>query len=374
MSRVVSLVLVGLMLGLTASSAMNAGLVSAGSTTLQSSGSAYSKFWELLNREASLVVELNETVNTTIVQELVETSREGELNAANISALIWESLVQLRASGVKLHYTAQELREMAENISRNGFPDDVTRELKEQGWSDEEIEYLREYIADHANDMRGDFDMGSFLGNFSTAMIQVGFKYAGYEAWAVQRNYWGTTKAPDMSDYDDSNMMINPDLTLDWHSLHEAYEANDYSKMYDEIVTLTSDIQRVIEDANHAPNGSVFKDSYYWPGALEAYNLTRQAYVLLQSIKLGNGDEEVKWLLNGKVMGLQSALMVDPKKQQSSGALPLPPRPIGPIPVRYPFNPPVSIRSDYGVVSVKNVDVVVDSIADGSFRTTFGLP
>ncbi len=90
MSRVVSLVLVGLMLGLTASSAMNAGLVSAGSTTLQSSGSAYSKFWELLNREASLVVELNETVNTTIVQELVETSREGELNAANISALIWK--------------------------------------------------------------------------------------------------------------------------------------------------------------------------------------------------------------------------------------------------------------------------------------------
>ena len=365
MNRVVSLMFVGLILGLTVSGAMNAGLASAEPAVAQSSGSAYSKFWELLNREASLVVELNKTVNTTIAQELIENSEGGELNTANISALIWNSLLRLKASGVKLHYTAQELREMADNISRNGLPDDVIQELKEQGWSDGEIGDLETYIASHANDTMGDFDMGSFLGNFSTAMVRVGFKYAGYEAWALQRNYWRTTKTPDMSDYDDSNQILNPDLTLDWDSLHGAYEANDYGRMYDAIITLTSDIRKVIESTNHAPNGSVFKDSYYWPGALRAYNLTRQAYVLLQSIKLGNGNEEIKWLLNGKVMGLQDALMVAPKKQQSSGSLPLPPRPIGPIPVRYPLNPPVSIQSDYGMVSVKNVDVVVDSLANG---------
>ncbi|NJF25571.1 hypothetical protein [Thermococcus sp. Bubb.Bath] len=364
MRGIVSLVIVGLIIGLTISGAANMGLASAEPTTTQSSENAYTKFWEILNKEASLVFELNNTANTTIAQELIETSREGELNAANISSLIWNALEQLKASGVKLHYTAQELKEMAENITRNGLPENVIQELKNQGWSDEEISALQTYIAAHANDTMQDFDMGFFLGNFSTAMARVGFKYAGYEAWALQREYWEDTKTPDTSNYD-SNQIINPDLTLDWHSLHDAYNANDYGKMYDEVLSLTSDIQSVIENTNHAPNGAVFKDSYYWPGALKAYNLTRQIYVLLQSIKLGNGNPELKWSLNEKVMELQNALMVEPKKQQSSGSLPRPPRPVGPMPVRYPLDPPVSIQSDYGMISVKNVNVIVDSIEKG---------
>jgi hypothetical protein len=133
MRKVASLVLVGLIIGLTISGAANMGLASAETTTTQSPENAYTEFWELLNKEADLVFELNNTANTTIAKELIETSREGELNAANISTLVWSALEQLKASGVKLHYTAQELKEMAENITRNGLPDDVIQELKNQG-------------------------------------------------------------------------------------------------------------------------------------------------------------------------------------------------------------------------------------------------
>ncbi|WP_456423417.1 hypothetical protein [Thermococcus sp.] len=87
----------------------------------------YDDFWRILNDEAHLVVSFNEslhkgTPNATLARELIDNSRRGELNSANISAQIWLALQELRKAGVKLYYSADELRQMAEEIKSNGLP------------------------------------------------------------------------------------------------------------------------------------------------------------------------------------------------------------------------------------------------------------
>lgn len=48
----------------------------------------YEAFWDILNREAELVVEV-ENGNLSLATELIQNSRLGADNAANVSALIW---------------------------------------------------------------------------------------------------------------------------------------------------------------------------------------------------------------------------------------------------------------------------------------------
>ncbi|GEM_PF-984444 len=147
---------------------------------------AYDAFWEILNREAELYAQVVKG-NDSAIPELINNSRLGAENAVNISTLIWESVEELKASGVKTYYTADELRAMAENISKNGLPNETVQELKAQGWTDEQIKALEEYIAKNADNITEDFNMTAFLQNFSTAFMKVAFKYNHYEAWALKR-------------------------------------------------------------------------------------------------------------------------------------------------------------------------------------------
>lgn len=142
---------------------------------------SYEAFWDILNREAELVVGI-ENGNLSLAPELIQNSRLGADNAANISALIWQALEDLKASGVKTYYTAEELREMAQNISENGLPQENVDALKEQGWTDEQIQALEEYIVQNGANITEDFNMTAFLKDFSMAFVEVGFKYNHYEA------------------------------------------------------------------------------------------------------------------------------------------------------------------------------------------------
>ena len=175
--RAVALLLVGLMLGVVFSGAVSFGLVSA---TTSTGNDEYSQFWTILEKEASLVVAVNSSassgnLNVTAVKDLIKNSRAGEANAAAISAQIWLALQELKKSGVKLHYSAAELRRMALEIKNKGLPPQTVKELKAQGWTDEEIRELREYIAKNADNIKSDFDMEVFLTNFSRAFVLVGF-------------------------------------------------------------------------------------------------------------------------------------------------------------------------------------------------------
>ncbi len=181
MSRWIGLILVGLMLGMSFSAAVTQSFVSA------ESDSSYQEFWSILNKEAELIVKLNSTKNATLAQELIQNSRLGALNAVNISAQIWQALEELKASGVKTYYSAEELRRMAENISKNGLPEETVQALKSQGWSDEEIKALQEYITKNADNITTGFNMTAFLENFSTAFIKVAFKYNNYETWGWKK-------------------------------------------------------------------------------------------------------------------------------------------------------------------------------------------
>ncbi|BAA29691.1 hypothetical protein [Pyrococcus horikoshii] len=302
----------------------------------------YEEFWKILYREAELVVKV-ENGNISAIQELIENSRKGEENAANISSLTWTSLKELESSGVKMYYTEEELRKMAEDIAENGLPEDTVRALKEQGWSDQEIKALEDYIAKNKDNITGDFNMSEFLMNFSRAFVKVGFKYAEYESWALEK--WKWEGKANFTGSLPSNEGLNPFLINELSDVRLAYSTNNMkgllkainelsSKMYEifkyEMVEYSSLPSRfgqlknrgyvtfykggfvVITTRNirYFPNYTEEVTEYYWPTALKAYNLTRQIYVIVKAISMGNGDQELRKMLKDKMEELREALVV----------------------------------------------------------------
>jgi len=331
--RVVAVLLVSLMLGVVFSSAAAGGIASGAPV---SENDAYAQFWNVLYREAYLVSVVNESanaghINATAARELIDNSRAGEENAANISAQIWLALGELKKAGVKLKYSAEELRKMAEDIKKNGLPPETVKELKSQGWTDEEIKALQEYIAKNADNVTTGFDMGSFLTNFSKAFVLVGFKYASYESWALERWKWAhpeETREEALKAYGSYPKEIVPDVSEGWVSFYAAYLRDNVSGMnsslkniieymdsilmpslYSSGTTFVSGGGVVVQNVHRVGN-SLLGYSYYWPSALKAYNLTRQVYVLVETMSMGNRNPELKGLLNQKVAELKDALVV----------------------------------------------------------------
>ncbi|AFL95163.1 hypothetical protein CL1_0960 [Thermococcus cleftensis] len=324
-------------------------------TSLETRNDPYEKFWEILNREAELVVQFNATGNTTLARELIQNSRLGAENAANISALIWQALEELKASGVKTYYTAEELREMAQNISRNGLPQETVEALKAQGWTDEQIQALEEYIVKNADGINEDFNMTAFLEEFSMAFIDVAFKYNEYETWTLEKWKWTNPQEINMNL---GNLLINPVLADEWLDLYLGHSEGNYSKMksaaeklrdkmYDMIVGKTLNKETLTELKEHGDlwqlielrrdvyvmwwlknGGVVFRvynsadnssyGVYYWPNATAAYELASNIEALLTAKELGNNNPEVQWRLNDKIERLKSSLGVYPVKSGNS--------------------------------------------------------
>ncbi|NJE61895.1 hypothetical protein [Thermococcus sp. 21S7] len=334
MRRIASLLLVSMILGMVLSGAVSLGTVSAASA--QKEGDVYTQFWEILYREAYLADVLNKSINSgrinvTAAKELIGNSRSGEENAAEISARIWLALQELKKSGVKLQYSPEELRQMAEEIKKNGFPADTVNELKSQGWTDEEIRALEEYIVRNADNITTGFDMESFLENLSTALVGVGFKYAGYETWALEKWKWShpeETKEQALESYGGYPREIVPGISRDWVSFYTAYLKDNVSGMklslediielmedtlmpllYSSGTTFVSDGGVMVQNVHRVGN-SLLGYSYYWPSALKAYNLTRQVYVLVEAMSMGNTNPELNGILNQKVAELKDALVV----------------------------------------------------------------
>jgi len=233
----VGLLLIVLILGFMASSAVSSDYVAA-STQTGENNDAYENFWKILNKEAELVEELNTTGNTSFAGMLIKNSHLGEENAANISAQVWTALQGLVNSGVKLYYSPEELRAMAQNISRNGLPAETVNELKSQGWTDDEIKALQDYIARNADNITTGFNMTSFLQNLSTAFVGVGFKYASYESWALKT--WKWSGSVNFTGALPSNASINPLLAGDWVNLYEAYSGGNTTKLLNAVNSLSS--------------------------------------------------------------------------------------------------------------------------------------
>ncbi|AFL94535.1 hypothetical protein CL1_0324 [Thermococcus cleftensis] len=319
-------------------------------TSLETQNDPYEKFWEILNKEAELVVQFNATRNTTLAQELIQNSRLGAENAANISALIWQALEELKASGVKTYYTAEELREMARNISRNGLPQETVEALKAQGWSDEQIQALEEYIVRNADEINEDFNMTAFLEEFSMAFIDVAFKYNEYETWTLEK--WKWTQPTGITG-GDNRTLIHPLLLRGWVEFYRSYVEGDYKRMRDSIIPLRESMYELITYSSNSPkqvelaffNGEsitittgnlrgvlwghdgsmafrieqehfdrdgfeINLTTYYWPGALEAYKLTSDVLVLVNAMKQGNNNPKLPKMLNQKVAELKDALEV----------------------------------------------------------------
>ncbi|WP_258083513.1 hypothetical protein [Thermococcus thermotolerans] len=383
MRKLAGLWLVILILGMTVSAGMSNNYAAAVTTS-----DPYEAFWDILNREAELVVEV-ENGNLSLAPELIQNSRLGAENAANISALIWQALEELKASGVKTYYTAEELREMAQNISENGLPQETVDALKEQGWTDEQIQALEEYIVQNGANITEDFNMTAFLEEFSMAFINVAFKYNRYEAWALEKWKWTQpAEAPTLNNEE----LINPVLADPWVQFYHAYAVSDYVGMEDSIealrdsaynfltyqerfvsltflrngsvITKTGTLDRV----NWTDNGSMVfttlvtspsedgfmlnTTTYYWPSALRAYELTSNIMTLVKARNCGNNNSEVQWMLNQKVAELRSALkVIIVSTSTSTVQVPNEPiYPIEPIDPIYPIDPklpvlPVSMTS-----------------------------
>ncbi len=364
MRRALSIMLMALILGLSFSAAVSQSFVLAETQEDE----VYEDFWNILNKEAELIVKLNSTINANKTQslalQLIQNSRNGSSNAAQISALIWQSLEELKNSGVKTYYTAEELRQMAQNISENGLPDETVQLLKQQGWSDEEIQALQEYIAQNAENITEDFNLTAFLENFSTAFVQVAFKYNHYEAWAIEKWKW---RNPVNGSTPQGEEMINPLLTDEWINFYKAYYNRTLEEQLTSLNKLQSKVYSLITGSLagkkeslilppkpiHQPVGEsttsillpiripqvknikhltgnalefetwelVKVDSkectseynvtkYYWKSPLEAYQLIREIHSLLLAKQFGNKDIELNWQLNEKISELKEALVV----------------------------------------------------------------
>ncbi|WP_246112310.1 hypothetical protein [Thermococcus aciditolerans] len=396
MRKAVGVLLITLLLG----SIVAAAGSTAYATTVEAQNDPYEKFWEILNREAELVVRLNATGNTTLVKELIQNSRFGAENAANISALIWQAMEELKASGVKTYYTAEELREMAQNISQNGLPQETVEALKAQGWTDEQVQALEDYIAKNAGEINEDFNMTAFLKDFSMAFIDVAFKYNEYGAWGLKTGYWKNIgEAPSTAG---SSLQINPVLKRSWIETYASYynysgDSTGIETFYssvrglNELITalildrikpkeyeytkfmpphptprpprnitlnisppinprLISPEQEITRVEKRTPNGGIvftiektrveeayrfLKDAggdvgvkstpevwcpetwiitnhtvYYWPSALEAYELSSNIMALLEAKKRGNNNPEIDKIINQKMAELKQSLGV----------------------------------------------------------------
>ncbi|MFA4641079.1 hypothetical protein P8X30_08945 [Pyrococcus kukulkanii] len=356
MRKLMSICIIVLILALSVNQVVSESFALAGYTN------PYDEFWRILEREAELVVELNKTRDGEIAKQLIENSRLGAENAANISALIWTSIQELKKSGVKLYYTEEELRKMAYEIKEYGLPQETVKALKEQGWSDAEIKALERYIAQNADKIEGDFDMEEFLVNMSRAFVDVGFKYNEYERWALEVWLWKEQDRPPKPTKDKE---INPVLSLTWVNFYSAYAKGDIeaqlswiTKLRDKMVDVLTTVYveprppkgespvlrieggraRVLQakykgvtayirgggvkfnmaEYTILPNRIVEK-SYYWPHALRAYELASEIRTILLAMNLGNGDKRLEGILNEKVSELHSALVVYKLSERSIG-------------------------------------------------------
>ena len=371
MKKIVGMILIMLLLGSIV--ATTGSMVQA--TAAEAHNDAYKKFWEILDREAELVVGVKNG-NLGLAPELIKNSRFGAENAANISALTWQALEELKDSGVKTYYTAEELREMAQDISKNGLPQETVEVLRAQGWSDNQIQALEEYIAKNADSIKEDFDMKAFLKEFSTAFIEVAFKYNEYEVWALEKWKWKNPRDI-LNELGDS--LINPALADEWLEFYNGYSEDDYSKMelaseklrdkmYSIIVgeTLNREtLMQLVKEGNErqllswredvqtiwwTKNGGVVfrvynsEDNstygiYYWSNATTAYELVSNVLSLVKARNLGNNNPELQKMLNQKVAELKNALTVHPViTGDSTSQLPVPDKP---MPSEPPTKPPI---------------------------------
>ncbi len=377
MKKVAGILVVVLVLGLAVSSAVSAGVFVSASKGVDSN-SVYNAFWDILENESYLVYKLNVTHDLSAAPALVKNSRRGEENAAEISALIWVARNELKASGVKTYYTADELRAMAENISKNGLPEDTVRSLKEQGWTDDEIKALEDYIRKNADNITSGFDMLEFLKNFSKAFVDVAFRYSSYESWAIWK--WKWEGLPDFTDTIPDNVSINPLLAQDWMDLYAAYASNNTTALVKAANSLSAEMYSLFVSPSsfksksfvvlqngklilyhgsikslkfyrdflvlnatatyadwHNEKEFIYNWVIYWPKALKAYNLTRQIYSLVFAMENGNDNPELRWILNEKMDELRESLIVHYTENVRERNLKIGPRP--PIKIEPPHQP-----------------------------------
>ncbi len=344
----------GVVKGTTASSG-------ASSNDLNENITAFSIFWETLGQEAQLVAIVNSTGNN--VTDLIQNSILGEENAANISALIWEAYTELRRSGVKMDYSEDELKDMAREIAQNGLPDEVVDELRSSGWNDEEIKALEEYIKENTDSITGSFSMSAFLQALSDSFIFTGWKYAKYETWAVEKEFWPASPSQAPSGTLTSNPLVSTSSILS-----AIINQNPNSLVY-AVRSTKSDVMDTIYSAStYYSNGgigfsTVTIDSrgktvrrYSWENALKAYRTLGELYTIAVAIEKGNSNPELWGLARQKYDELEEYMKVR-LVSTSFTPNPSPPRP-RPMPTPLDLSTPEPLTSTSSQEPVFRINAV----------------
>jgi hypothetical protein len=306
MMRLTGILLIGIIFLASVSSATAQGsfFVRAASVDNIEGNENFERFWNILDKVSSLVVEVNSSPSYENVHSLIKWARLGEENAGNISAFTWKALLNLRNSGAKLRYTSDEIKSMASNISRNGLPSKTIRVLRESGWSDDQINAFVSYINEHSDEIVGDFDLGAYLEAFSDSFLEVGRRYSGYETWAIEKYYWRNA----LSNPPSGSVVSNPYVSsYDVNKLDYAASTKNADGLLLTVKSLRDDLEFVIMDAATAyyVNGGVkFQTTsisssgktirtYYWPNALKAYRLVSELYTISVALENGNSNEDL---------------------------------------------------------------------------------
>ncbi|WP_456366135.1 hypothetical protein [Thermococcus sp.] len=312
---------------------LNVGGVAATQINGTQQNGPYQSFWEILGREGQLVVQLNDSPSESTASELVLNSRAGEENAANISAGIWKALVELEKSGVKLYYSEDELREMADEIASKGLPNETVSELRSAGWTDEEIKALQEYIAEQRNHIEGGFNMKYFLDGFAKAFISVGWKYASYEAWAIKKGWWRDLRSPPTA----GEEAVNPYIGS-YRSVASAISGRNSGAFLSSVKDMRKELYHLLTDSAEVyyPNGGIaFRtvsytsngrvvEIYYWPNALDAYRELSRLYTLAAAISDGYSTDEMWDVASQEILELGRLMTVRLISSSHSSNAPVP--------------------------------------------------
>ncbi|NJD98660.1 hypothetical protein E3E26_02455 [Thermococcus sp. LS1] len=252
--------------------------------------------------------------------------------------------------------------------------------------------------------------MTAFLKDFSMAFIEVGFKYNHYEAWALEKWKWTQpAEAPTAN----NGELINPVLANPWVLFYVGYYQRDYQKMEPAIESLRGAAYKLLTDQSTSTSLMFYKDlslitangevggvtwvndggliftatstsvtstgivttktTYYWPNALNAYELIGNVYTLVKARNYGNANVELDWMLNQKVAELREALKVI-VIESSTSVTPLEPiEPIDPI-IKDPIIPsppePILLPDSSTTSSIESTSTLSTTTLPESTTTT----
>ncbi|EEB73509.1 hypothetical protein TAM4_1258 [Thermococcus sp. AM4] len=191
----------------------------------------------------------------------------------------------------------------------------------------------------------GSFSMSAFLQALSDSFIFTGWKYAKYETWAVEKEYWPTSPSQAPSGTLTANPLVSTSSI--WSAI---LNQNPGSFVYAVKATKNDVLDAISSASAYYSNGGIAFSTvtinsngktvrrYSWENALNAYRTLGELYTIAVAIEKGNSNPELWGLAREKYDELEKYMKVR-LVSTSFTPNPVPPKP-SPMPIPLDISTP----------------------------------